>query len=121
MKTKHFFTTIGLTIISIILLTNSASAQELVVTGTQSKGGLGSSEFKIECDGITLPMAAKIEKITGFNNGFWIKKDGETIKKFKGENATEAVGYTLPKGTYYVYPYLKQNQHRATVTLTLSF
>ena len=100
-----------------LAFTISAIAQSdyVKVYGEQTRGTAGSNA-KLTCSGITLTSKGTISLVEGSNNGFWItKSNGVKVADFK--NMDDAMGYKLNKGTYYVYPNLKKNQNKATITV----
>lgn len=93
-------------------------SQTYTLSGSQTKGVAGSNA-KLECNPVKITKNVKIISISGSNNGFWISKDGVTVKTFWKPNDPSAKGLLLKPGNYWIYPNLKQNQSKATVTIKL--
>ncbi|MBN2571936.1 MAG: hypothetical protein JXA68_07400 [Ignavibacteriales bacterium] len=107
-------------IMSVFLLLGfiSISAQQVKLSGTQTKGSAGSNA-QLSCTPVTINKVMTINTISGDNAGFWITNGSSVIASYYNSNDQSAIGRRLNPGTYYVYPNLKKNQHQASVTLHL--
>ena len=101
-----------------LLFAGTTTAQTYTLSGFQTKGSAGNNA-KLECKAVTIQKTVKIVSISGDNAGFWITKGGGTVAKYWKTNDPSAKGLTLKPGTYYIYPNLKKNQHKASVTIKL--
>ncbi len=107
-------TLLTLTALFVLLITSEVCSQ--TVYGEQIRGKSGNNAT-LSCEGITLGSTGTIAKIVGSNDGFWItNSSGLLVQNFS--SMTEALGFKLPAGTYYIYPNLKSNQNKATVEVT---
>ncbi len=100
----------------IFFLSVGLSFAQTSLSGTQTRGSAGNNA-ELSCTPINLAKTVTINKVTGDNAGFWIQKDGVAIMKFWNPNDQGVIGKKLDKGTYYVFPNLKANHNKATVTL----
>jgi len=103
-----------------ILLPILAFAQTIELSGKQSKRGQFAAT-KLVSEPTVLTSNATITKVKGAPNGFWInRKDGYKIENiYKFWNSTEAIGKTLEKGTYTIYPNLPKGEEEANVVAYL--
>lgn len=102
-----------ITLAAVIMLLVTSDLYSQTVYGEQTRGTSGNNA-SLKCEGITLSSSATIAKIVGSNDGFWITNgSGALVQNFA--SMSEALGFKLPAGTYYVYPNLKSNQDRATI------
>jgi len=101
-----------------VFLSTSISAQQVKLSGSQTKGSAGSNA-QLSCTPVTITKTMQIFSISGDNAGFWITNGSSIIATYYNSNDQSAIGRTLNPGTYYVYPNLKKNQNNATVTLHL--
>lgn len=106
-----------------ISFVDSLQAQ-ITLSGNQIRGNKSNAELKSEP--IILTQKAKIVKIEGNNDGFWISGQNGAIQSFYPDYKNKsfnpkAIGYVLKQGKYWVYPNLKRNQEVATVKITLSY
>jgi len=100
----------------LLLTVNGYSQETTTLYGEQVKGTAGKNAV-LKCSGIKFTSSVTINDVTGDNAGFWISnKNGVLIINF--DTMEEAIGYKLKKGTYYVYPNLRNNQNKATVTVS---
>lgn len=90
-----------------------AQEQKMQVTGKQIK--TEDNEIRLKCNSINLRHDASIKEIRGGSAGFWISGKYGKIKEFR--NTSEAVGFALSPGIYWVYPHLEQNSDEASVTV----
>ena len=114
MKTFKFI----LPILFVLFGTGFISAQTYTLSGSQTKGA-GTANAKLECKAVKITKQVKITSVIGDNSGFWLSKGSSVIAKYWKSNDSSAIGFVLKPGIYYVYPNLKQNQQKATVTLKL--
>jgi len=93
-----------------------AQAKDTRLIGDQVKED---NELKAElvCIPVKITKTMEVVSVSGDNNGFWIQKESETIYKFT--DVSKAVGIKLKPGTYYVYPYLKNESLKAHVEVVL--
>jgi hypothetical protein len=106
-------------LIIIIFHLNLDSQAQLKVTrliGEQKKAS-ADQKAELTCIPLKISSTMKIVAVSGDNEGFWIQKESETIYKFT--EAEKAIGIKLKPGTYYVYPYFKDKQLKATVEIML--
>lgn len=101
-----------------LFLSSSIFAQEVKLSGTQTKGSAGSNA-KLNCTPVTITKTMQIFSVSGDNEGFWITNGSNVIANYYNSNDPSAIGKKLNPGTYYVYPNLKKNQNQASVTLHL--
>lgn len=100
------------------IVAQQANAQQVVLEGEQIANHGQNAQLK--CDPVVLTKDLKINKIEGFNKGFWIEKEGAgAIHKFWDLNDPKAIGTVLKPGKYWVYPNLEDNKTHAKVTLRL--
>ena len=93
-----------------------STGQKISITGEKKKiSKRGESE--LTCIPVKITSTMKINSVKGNCKGFWIQKGSKTVHRFKDMN--DAVGTKLPPGTYYVYPYLKEGETTAKVTITI--
>lgn len=100
------------------LLSTSMFAQQVKLSGTQTKGSAGSNA-QLSCTPVTISKTMQIFSVSGDNAGFWITNGTYVIASYYNSNDQSAIGRNLAPGTYYVYPNLKRNQYKASVTLHL--
>ena len=103
-----------------VFLLNTTFAQTITLAGTQTKPKTD-EKASFHSNEIRLNRTAKIIRVAGENEGFWIQKGNEIVKKFKQRNDPAAVGSILKPGTYSVYPILGKNQKKATISLTIKY
>ncbi|MFA5419147.1 MAG: hypothetical protein WC341_11880 [Bacteroidales bacterium] len=106
----------GLLLIGLFFVNSPLQAQRTKLIGEQTKQQ-DTAKAELKCIPVKITKTMRIDKVTGNNAGFWIQKESETIYKFG--DMKEAVGIILGPGTYYVYPNIAPNQHKAKVEVTL--
>ncbi len=93
--------------------------QTYVLSGEQVRGVSGQNA-KLSSKAVVINKTVKIYSVVGNNAGFWIANaNSVAVKKYWNTNDPSAVGLTLAPGTYYIYPNLKPNQNKATITIKL--
>lgn len=100
----------------LFLIGTFSQAQDVLLKGEQKVNDKNSIPELI-CTPIKITKPMKIEEVTGNCNGFWLQKGSTTVSKYK--NMTDPVGTIISPGTYYVYPFLKEGEKKADVTLKL--
>ena len=116
---KLLFFIQGMKYISLIILISislSAFSQKVTLKGEQKINNTTNNPV-LECTPLKISATMKISETEGDCEGFWIEKGSETIHKFKKNK--DAIGVLLQPGTYYVYPYLKTNQKKSYIIITL--
>ena len=106
-------------LVFIVLIMNLSAWAQLKVTRLVGEQIRDTADGKTEliCIPLKISSTMKIVAVTGNNKGFWIQKESETVFKFiEVENA---VGLKLKPGTYYAYPYFKDNALKAKVEVLL--
>ena len=102
----------------LLLLTflTAHSTSVITITGTQT---IDEKTFNksLKCKPVRIAKEMTILKVEGDCQGFWIVKKDQTIHDFSRNKS--AIGTVLKKGTYYVYPHLKENRIVASVTMSL--
>ncbi len=104
----------------LILLPVLAFTQTIELSGKQTKRGQFAAA-KLVSEPVELTSTATITKVKGAPGGFWInQKDGYKIKNiYKFWDSNKAIGKTLKKGTYTVYPNLPKGKEEASVVVYL--
>lgn len=102
-------------VLSLMLFTLCLLPQNIKVTATHTKGSVGKNA-ELKCNPVSFAKTMTILKIEGDCKGLWIVKDDKIIHKFSDNKSP--VGTILAAGTYYVYPNLKPNSNKASVTVT---
>ncbi|NQU33883.1 MAG: hypothetical protein HQ521_11655 [Bacteroidetes bacterium] len=103
-------------IIIIISSTIIISAQTIVLKGERNIVSKKNNP-ELKCTPVKITTTMKITKVDGNCKGFWIQKGSETIHKFN--NLADPIGTVLSAGTYYVYPYFKDDAKKADIRVTL--
>ncbi len=104
----------------ILSTTGYAYSQDLVVAGVHTKTNY-QSESQLTSKPLKLEKTARIVKIAGDNNGFWIQEGTQIVKKFSKSNDPSGIGYVIKPGVYTVYPILNSVQNKADITLTFKY
>jgi hypothetical protein len=107
---QRFFVTI------LILSFAIYQTQDMTITGKQAKE-TSRGKPKQSCTPVKISAKMMVSEVDGKCKGFWIQKGSETVYKF--DNKEDAIGTTLTPGIYYVYPYLEDDENKATVTITI--
>ena len=105
-----------LLIIVLMGLFLTTSGQKITITG-EKKQISKREDPELSCIPVKVSTTMKINSVEGNCKGFWIQKGSKTIHKFKDMN--DAVGTKLSPGIYYVYPYIKEGEKTAKVTITI--
>ncbi len=115
---------LGLKLVFIVLLfvafmpAHTLLGGQVTISGQQTRGR--GSNAKLYSKPVKLSKNSKIVAVSGNNQGFWITSSrGVIVAKYWTQNDKRAIGVTLKKGTYYIYPNLKRGQNKANVTIRL--
>lgn len=105
-----------LLIIGLFAIAALVSAQNVTLSGTQTRGSAGKNA-ELKSNPVKITKTMKITAVSGECEGFWIVKDNIKVHTFWDNK--KPVGTKLKPGTYYVYPNLKKNLNTGSVTLSL--
>ena len=105
-----------LLIIGLFAITALVSAQNVTLSGTQTRGAAGKNA-ELKSNPVKSTKTMKITAVSGECEGFWIVKDNIKVHTFWDNK--KPVGTKLKPGAYYVYPNLKKNLNTGSVTLSL--
>jgi len=104
----------------LILLPVLAFTQTIKLSGKQTKRGQFAAA-KLVSEPVELTSSATITKVKGAPGGFWInRKESYRVENvYKFWDSDKAIGKTLEKGTYTVYPNLPRGEEEANVVIYL--
>ncbi len=108
----------------IILNSFSAFAQNVENSGEQIRGEKDNAELKSSV--VVLAKDAVIVDIEGDNDGFWIVSKDSVVESFTATASPKvflpnAIEYHLKKGSYTIFPNLKENSTKAYVKVILKY
>ena len=98
----------------------SLKAQEVVISGIQSKGN--NDNLLIQSNEVILTKKYKIIKVETNANGFWIERDGKILQSFLKKNnkfSPQPLGIILEPGKYKAFPNLDEKQKSSYIKLYL--
>lgn len=109
---------VSVLLVMVLLVSLAATSLCFAATTVEGSGkqtrGYGSHNAELHGDIFVLPRAGTITNVTGEGtDGFWIEKaDGQLVANFN--TFKEAIGYSLPAGSYRVLPNLRDYPTKAS-------
>lgn len=91
-----------------------ALQERVSIQGTQQRGAPGRNASLVSTP-VRLRKPGVIDSVEGGRAGFWI----EGSRRMSFDTAGQAIGTTLPAGTYQVYPNLPRDAESASVTVNV--
>lgn len=91
-----------------------ALQQRVAIRGTQERGVPGRNATLVS-NPVKLSKPGTIDSVEGGRAGFWI----EGARRMSFDSPGDAVGTTLPAGTYRAYPNLPRDANTASVTVNV--
>lgn len=95
-------------------------AENLIkISGSQRRGRSWRQDAELRSEPVNLPSSGKIVRVEGGSRGFWVSKVNRwgqsKVANFSTPN--EAMGFSLDKGTYAVYPNLPGGEDKEEVAI----
>ena len=100
----------------IFLMLFSQAVADVTVSGTQTRGR--GSDGKLRSTAVTLRNGGTVVRAADSGGGFWLESDTGQVMRFN--DAGQAVGVSIPPGTWRAYPNLYRGHDEASVSVVIS-